>query len=158
MIEIGKNFLFGFSSARQTGRAQKEKYRILADQTEEQARQLRQDYDEKTTYLFRSATEKMRLAQATAQEALAQRQARRAAHGINDLSASAAQDASTQQLAGVLEDSATQRELQTAAAQEENSFKKKWQALLNAAAAYRSSAHKSGRLGSLGRAFISLLK
>lgn len=158
MIEIGKNFLFGLSTAKQTSRAQQEKYKLLADQTDALAQQLRQHYEEKTAYLFRSSTEKMRQIQQAAQAALAQRQARRAAHGVNDQSASAVQDATTTALAAALDTARTQAQLQSAGAQQENTFKAKWQALLQAAADYRRSSRKKGRLGSLGQAFSSLFK
>ncbi len=157
MIEIGKNFLFGLSSAKQNSRVQKEKYRALADQTDELAQQLRQNYEEKTAYLFRTTAEKIRQAQATALSALSARQAQRAAHGAGS-SAAALQDASTTQLAKELATVAEQKELQRSGAEAENTFTRKWQALLQAAADYRRRARKNGRLGSLGQALRSLFK
>ena len=157
MIEIGKNFLVGLASAKQNSRAQQEKYRALADQTDELAQQLRQNYEAQTAYLFRTTAEKMRQAQASALAALAQRQAQRAAHGAGH-SASAQQDASTTSLAGQLAAAAQQQELQRSGAEAENTFKRKWQALLQAAADYRRRARKTGRLGSVGRALSSLFK
>ena len=157
MIEIGKNFLVGLASAKQNSRAQQEKYQALADQTDELAQQLRQNYEAQTAYLFRTTAEKMRQAQASALAALAQRQAQRAAHGAGH-SSSAQQDISTTLLAGQLAAAAQQQELQRSGAEAENIFKRKWQALLQAAADYRRRARKTGRLGSVGRALSSLFK
>ena len=122
MIEIGKKFLFDLASAKQNSRAQQAKYGAWADQTDALARQLRQNYEAQTAYLFRTTAEKMRQAQASALAALAQRQAQRAG------------------------------------AEAENTFKRKWQALLQTAADYRRRARKTGRLGSFGRALSSLFK
>lgn len=156
MIEIGKNFLFGLNRSVSSAHAQKEKYRMLADQTEQSARKLHQDYEEDTAYLFRSASEKMRNTYERAREALAQRQSRRAAHGIGDTSASAADDAQTTQLAQTLDASRVQTQLQAAGSQAEKTFKSKWQALLQAAAAYRRRSRKNDRWSSLAQAVTSL--
>ena len=156
MIEIGKNFLFGLNRSVQSAQAQKEKYRTLADQTEQTAQQLRQAYEENTAYLFRTTTEKMRAAYDRAQHALAQRQARRAANGISDTSASAAEDSKTTQLTQTLDMARTQAQLQTVGAQTEKTFKSKWQALLQAAAAYRRRSRKNDRWSSLAQAVTSL--
>ena len=157
MIEIGKKFLFDLASAKQNSRAQQAKYGAWADQTDDLARQLRQNYEAQTAYLFRTTAEKMRQAQAAALAALAQRQAQRAAHGAGH-SASAQQDVSTTELAGQLAATAQQQALQRAGAEAENTFKRKWQVLLQTAADYRRRARKTGRLGSFGRALSSLFK
>ena len=156
MIEIGKNFLFGLASAKQTARTEKEKYKTQAGQADELVRKLQQDYEDATAYLFRSSAEKIRLANQQAREALARRQARRAAHGVSG--ASSVQDENITQDVTQLTASKEQTQLQHAAAQEENRFKTKWQDLLKTSAAYRIFARKSNARGSLAGAIGSLFK
>ena len=158
MIEIGKKFFWGYQSARQAVRTQAQKNRSLAAQAEEQARALEQQYREQNAYLFRTASEKMRQATQAAQAALAQRQARRAANGVTDRSASSVEEAGQTRLAGQVQNGAVQADLQTQGAAQANTFAQKWQALMQAAHRYRKTAKKSGRLGSWGRALLSLFQ
>ncbi len=158
MIEIGKKFFWGYQTSQQAARNQAQKYRSLAQQTEEQARALEQQYRQQNAYLFRTAAEKMRQATQAAQAALARRQARRAANGVDNRSASALEEAGQTQLSAQLQNSAVQADLQTQGAAQEKTFAQKWQALLQAAHGYRKSAKKSSRLGSVGRALLSLFE
>ena len=156
MIEIGKQFFAGYQSARRSARNQAQKYRSLAAQAEEQAAALEQQYREKNAYLFRTASEKIREATQTAQAALAQRQARRAANGVDNRSASALEDARQTQWGRQLQNNSVQTQLQDQGAQQEKTFAQKWQALLQAAHEQRKTAKKQGRWGSMGRALLSL--
>lgn len=158
MIEIGKKFFWGYSSAQQTARNQAQKYRSLAEQTEEQADALTQDYRANTAYLFRTTAEKMRQATQAAQAALAQRQARRATNGVTAQSASVLEDAGQTRLSRQVQNSTVETDLQFQGAQQEKTFTQKWQALLQAAHGYRKSAKNKGRWGSVGRALLSLFQ
>ena len=158
MIEIGKQFFWGYQRAQQSARSQAQKYRSLAAQTEEQARALPQQYREQNAYLFRTASEKMRQATQTALAALAQRQARRAANGVTDRSASAVEDAGQTRLSAQVQNNAAGADLQTQGAAREKTFAQKWQALLQAAHGYRKSAKHQGAWGSVGRALLSLFQ
>ncbi len=158
MIEIGKNFLSGLTRAQQGYRAQRQKYQLLAGQAAQQAEELRQAHEEKMNYLFRSSSEKLRDAYAQARAALAARQATRAAHGVSDSSSSVLEDKQTLQLTQNLQAHRTQQDLQTAAAQQEKTFKEKWAALWQAVKQYQGKSRKNGRWGSLGQAVTSLFK
>lgn len=158
MIEIGKKFFWGYQSAQQTARSQAQKYRSLAAQNEAQARALEQQYQEQNTYLFRTASEKMRQATQAAQAALAQRQARRAANGVTDHSASAQEEAQQARLSRQVQNNAVQADLQTQGVRQANTFAQKWQALLQAAHGARKASKRTGRLGSVGRALLSLFQ
>ncbi len=154
MIEIGKKFVWGWNNDQHTSRTQAQKYRALAADAQEQARSLEQTYAQNQAYLFRSAAEKLRQTSQAAQAALADQQARRAANG-----GSADTNAALQmQLARQLQDKNVQADLQTQGAAQANHFAQKWQALLQAAHQYRKAAKKGGRLGSLGRALVSLFQ
>ena len=130
----------------------------MAEQTEEQARVLEQDYRANTAYLFRTTSEKMRQVSQAALAALAQRQARRAANGVTDSSASAVEDAGQTRLAEQVQNSVTQTHLQTQGVAQEKTFAQKWQAILQAAHGYRKSAKNKGRWSSVGRALLSLFQ
>lgn len=158
MIEIGKKFFWGYQNAQTAAHNQAQKYRSLASQTEEQVRALEQQYRQQNAYLFRTASEKMRRAAQVAQATLAQRQARRAANGVTDSSASVMEEAEQTRLSGQMQNSAVQASLQTQGAAQEKTFAQKWQALLQAAHGYRKAAKKQGRFGSIGRAFMSLFQ
>lgn len=158
MIEIGKKFFWGYQNAQQAARNQQQKYLSLAQQTEEQARQLEQQYRQQNAYLFRTTSEKMRQATQAAQAALAQRQARRAANGVADSSASALQEDVQTRLSTQAQNNALKADLQTQGAAQEKTFAQKWQALLQAMHGYRKAAKKQGRFGSIGRAFMSLFQ
>ena len=158
MIEIGKKFFWGYSKAQQAAHSQQQKYRSLAAQAEEQARALEQDYRASTAYLFRTAAEKMRQASQTALAGLAQRQARRAANGVTNSSASALTDTQQTQLNTQLQNRATQADLQTQGAQQARTFAQKWQALLQAAHDARKATKRTGRLGNIGQALLSLFQ
>lgn len=158
MIEIGRNFLAGLSNAQQQVRSQKKKYKTLAAEAEEETRSLPLAYQDKMAYLFRTSNERMRLAYNKARQALAARQALRAAHGVNDTSASAAQEGQNVLLNQSLEDLQTRQALQQAASEEEKKFTSRWNALLDTVATYRKMAKKSGKLGAFGRAVVSLFK
>jgi len=158
MIEIGKKFFWGIQNARQTARAEQQKYRSLAAQAEEQARALAQDYRADTAYLFHTAAEKMRQASQAALQSLAQRQARRAANGVSADSASAQEESRQAQFNTQLQNRAVQTDLQAQGAQTQRTFAQKWQALWRAVHEQRKAAKNTGRLGSFGRALLSLFE
>lgn len=156
MIEIGKKFGWALVRAQQTSRTQKEKYNTLADDAQTQMQRLQQAYETQHAYLFRSTAEKVQQAQETARQALAQRQAARAAHGVSGTSASAAEDVQSAQLTRALQQAQAQTQLQTQGAVAQKNFRTRWQQLLQAVRNYRRSARKKSRLGSLGQAVVSL--
>ena len=158
MIEIGKKIFWGYQNAQQAARTQQQQYRSLAAQAEEQARVLEQNYRADTAYLFRTAAEKMRQASQAALASLAQRQARRAANGVENRSASAVTDAQQTQFNVQLQNRATQADLQTQGAQQARTFAQKWQTLLQTAHNARKAAKRSGPWGSIGRALLSLFQ
>ena len=158
MIEIGKKFFWGIQNAQQAARTEQQKYRLLAAQAEDQARSLAQNYRADTAYLFRTSAEKMRQASQAALADLSRRQARRAANGVGNNSASAVADAQQTQLGVQLQHNATQAQLQTQGAKQAQTFAQKWQALWNNVYTQRKAAKNTGRLGSLGRAFLSLFE
>ena len=144
MIEIGKKFFWGYYNAQQAARNQSQKYRSLAEQAQEQGDALEQQYWEKNAYLFRTSSEKIRQASRTALAALAQRQARRAANGVTDQSASALEDVGQTRLSTQVQNNAVGADLQTQGAAHEKTFAQKWQALMQAAHEYRKSAKNKG--------------
>lgn len=158
MIEIGKKFFWGYQNAQQAALSQAQKYRSLATQSEAQARALQQQYQQQNAYLFRTAAEKMRQASQTALAALAQRQARRAANGVTDSSASAVEEEQQARLSGQVQNQAVQADLQTQGAAQEKTFAQKWQALLQTAHEARKASKRTGRWGSVGRALLSLFQ
>ena len=89
MIEIGTGFLNALSAAKQARRTQKDRYQALMTQAEEQAQALREQYAQRTAYLFQTSAEKTRQAYDNARTQLASRQAKWAARGVG-ASASAA--------------------------------------------------------------------
>ncbi len=158
MIEIGKKFVWGYQNAQQSARNQRQKALSLAQQAEEQARALEQEYRANTAYLFRTSAEKMRQASQTALASLSQRQARRAAHGVGVTSASAVEDKQQAQLGEQLVHRAVQTDLQTQGATQARTFAQKWQALWQAAHAARKAAKRGDRFSSVGRALLSLFQ
>lgn len=156
MIEIGKNFLWGLTSAQQTARTRKQTNRTLAKESASAADAAAQDYAEKMNYLFRSAVEKNQLAYERARQQLATQQAKRAANGVAAASSVDTQrDAALQQ---AVQENQTQQNLQSNAAQETQTFQQKWQALLARAAQYRKQAKRKNRLGNFGQALVNLFK
>lgn len=154
MIEIGTGFLNALSAAKQTRRTQKDRYHALMNQAEEQAQALREQYAQRTAYLFRTSAEKTRQAYDNARTQLAGRQAKWAARGITSASAdTVAQQVKQQAQLSAL---SAQQQLQTQAAAQEKSTRSALQKLADAWAMYRRAAAKKGRLGSLGAAFSSL--
>ncbi len=156
MIEIGKNFWWGLSNAKQSARQEKEKNNLLATQAQQQAKALQQAYEEKMEYLFRSATERTQLALDNARKQLALLQAKRAANGVLADSATAVDEKQTADLQQTQQQKQVQQELQTRAAEENNVFERKWNELRQAVTRYRKQARSKGRLGSFGRAVLSL--
>lgn len=156
MIEIGKNFLWGLASARQTTRQEKEKNKLGALQAQQQADALQQAYEEKMNYLFRSSAEKAQLAYENARKQLASLQAKRAANGVSDTSASSLDEKQTYALQQTQNQQQIQAALQEEAAKQTNIFERKWNELREAVAQYRKQAKRTHRLGDLGRAFLSL--
>lgn len=156
MIEIGKNFLWGLASAKQTVRQEKEKNKLGALQAEQQANALQQAYEEKMNYLFRSSVEKTQLAYQNARKQLAALQAKRAANGITDQSASVIDETQTSALQQAQNQQQAQAALQETATQQTTVFERAWNELRNKIADYRKKAKHKNRLGSLGRAIISL--
>ena len=155
MIEIGTGFLNALSAAKQTRRTQKDRYHALMTQAEDQAQALREQYAQRTAYLFRTSAEKTRQAYDTARTQLASRQAKWAAQGITAASSAAtvAQQVKEQAQLSAL---SAQQQLQTQAADQEKTTRSALQKLADAWATYRRAATKKGRLGSLGAAFSSL--
>jgi len=156
MIEIGKNFLWGLADARQNTRQEREKNKLGMLQAQQEADALQQAYEEKMKYLFRSSAERTQLAYENARKQLAMLQAKRAANGISDKSASAVDEKQTSQLQQAQNQQQMQQELQQTAAQQTSIFERKWNELRDAIAQYRKQANRKHRLGSLGRAFLSL--
>ena len=158
MIEIGKKFVWGYQNAQQLARNQRQKALSLAQQAEEQARALEQDYRTNTAYLFRTSAEKIRQTSQAALASLAQRQARRAAHGVSATSASSVEDTQQTRLGKEIENRAVQTGLQTQGAAQARTFAQKWQALWQNAHAARKAAKRGDRFSSLGRALLSLFQ
>ena len=158
MIQIGKNFLLGLSEAQQSNRARHYKYKELALDAQTQAQALQEKYRQRMAYLFRTSNEKMRLAYDNARKELAHYQALRAAHGITEDSASAAEQTQTAAHTQALEAQRMAEDVQNSGAKETNLFQDAWQKLLASAAAYRRKSKQKGSLGSLGQALVSLFK
>ncbi len=158
MIEIGKNFLWGIAQAKQQSRQEKSKYKTLGDQARQEAQALQEAYEQQMAYLFRSSAERTKLAYENARKQLAVLRAKRAANGITDQSASAMDEKQLSQLQQVQTQQQTQADLATAAAQQTNIFERKWKELHSAMTRYYKQSHRKSRLGSLGRALVSLLK
>ena len=156
MIEIGKNFWWGLASAKQSARQKKEQNNLLATQAQQQAEALQQAYEEKMSYLFRSSTERTQLALDNARQQLALLQAKRAAHGVGADSATAADEKQTLALQQAQQQKQAQQDLQARASEESNVFERKWTELRQAVSRYRKQARSKGRLGSFGRAVLSL--
>ena len=156
MIEIGKNFLWGISNAKQMARQEKEKNKQGALQAQQQADALQQEYEAKINYLFRTSAEKTKLAYENARKQLAVLQARRAANGVTDASASAIDEKQTTALQQAQNQKQAHASLQEEASQQTSIFERKWNQLRDAVAQYRKQAKRKNRLGSLGRAFLSL--
>ena len=158
MIEIGKNFLWAVTNARQAAQREREQNKLWAQQAQEQADALQQDYEQKMAYLFRSSAEKTALAYDNARRQLAALQAKRAANGLTGASASALDEKQTSALQQVQEQQRIQENLQTTAAQQDNLFQQQWRALRALVARYGRAAKRKGRLGSLGKAITALFK
>lgn len=156
MIEIGKNFLWGIAKSKQTSKQEKEKNKWGAIQAQQQADALQQAYEEQMNYLFRSSIEKTQLAYENARKQLAALQAKRAANGVTEQSASSIDEKQTANLQQAQNQKQTQRDLQQTAAQQTNVFERKWKELREAAVRYRKQAQRKSGLGSLGRAIASL--
>ena len=155
MIEIGKNFLWGLTNAKQAAQQRKDTNRLGVLQAEQQANAVQQEYEEKMKYLFRSSAEKTQLAYENARKQLAALQATRAANGITDLSASAIDEKQTSALQQVQNQQQTQAVLQEAAAKQTTAFERAWNDLRDKIANYRRKAKYKSSLGSLGRALLS---
>lgn len=158
MIEIGKNFLLGLADAQKRIRTQREQDKAETEENLTRLQALQDTYRKQMAYLFRTTNEKERLAYDTARAALANRQAIRAAHGVTNQSASAVADTQNTSLNQTLESGRTQTALQSQAAEQEKQFKRTWEKLLDKDAFLRRYAKRSGRLGSWGRALVSLFK
>ena len=156
MIEIGKNFLWGLANAKQTARQDKEKNKLSTLQAQQQMDDLQQAYEEKMHYLFRSSAEKTQLAYENARNQLAALQAKRAANGVSNNSASAVDEKQVIALQQAQNQQQAQTALQQAAAQQTTIFERKWNELREAIAQYRKRANRKHHLGSLGQAFLSL--
>ncbi len=156
MIEIGRNFWWGLSNAKQSSRQEKEKNNLLATQAQQQAEALQQAYEEKMNYLFRSSTERTQLALENARKQLALLEAKRAANGLSSDSATAVDEKQMATLQQAQQQKQVQHELQISAAEESNVFERKWNELRQAVLRYRKQARSKGRLGSFGRAVLSL--
>lgn len=157
MIEIASNLASAWNSSWSTQKKQRRQLQHLADTAEEEAEKLRQQYEEKNAYLFRTAAEKTRLAYENARAQLAARQAKWAAQGLTGESASVADAASDIRRQTLSQQASAQAQLQTEAAQNEQEKKTAWQKLLAAASAYRREARKKSRWSALGKALGSLL-
>lgn len=158
MIEIGKNFLWGIAQAKQQARQEKNKYKTLAEQAQQEAQALQQAYEQQMAYLFRSSAERAQLAYDNARKQLAVLQAKRAANGVTDRSASSAEEKQINQLQQTQAQQQAQADLTAAATQQTNIFERKWNELRNAVVNYYKQSRRKSRLGSLGRALTSLLK
>lgn len=158
MIEIGKNFLWALTDAKQQSRQEKKTNSLLLSQIQQQAEQLRQAYEDKMRYLLRSSAEKQQLTYENARQQLAMLNAKRAANGINANSASGIDEIQT----GVLNQTRTAKteaiNLQESAAQEENSFVQAWKGFVQLMGEYRKKMKRHARLGEWGQAFVSLFK
>jgi hypothetical protein len=158
MIEIGKIFLWAVSNAKQIAHQKKEQHKLWAQQAQEQADALAQDYEQKMAYLFRSSAEKTALAYENARRQLAALQAKRAANGLTGESASALDEKQTTALQQAQEQQRMQQTLQVTAAQQNNLFQQQWRALRTLVARYSRAAKRKGRLGSFGKAITALFK
>ncbi|MBR5151335.1 MAG: hypothetical protein IKW71_00680 [Elusimicrobiaceae bacterium] len=158
MIEIGKNFFWGLSNARRSAQQEKNNYTQRALQTQQTAEALQAQYEEQLNYLFRSASEKTQLAYSNARAQLAATQAKRVAHGLAQESASARDEKQTALLQQAQMHQQTQDALQATASQKTRNFQEKWRELGRQIANYRKQAKRKGRLGSFGRAILSLFK
>lgn len=158
MIEIGKNFFTGLTSAQQQARQNKLKNKALTSQVEQELSALQQEYENMMNYLFRSSVEKNQLASQRALAQLAALQAKRAANGIDAGSAFSVDEKQTSALRQQLDQQTLQRQLQQTAAQENATFTQKWQALWQAMQQYRKQARKNRHFSAIGKAFISLFK
>ncbi len=156
MIEIGKNFLWGLANAKQATRQEKERNKQSALQAGQQADALQQAYEEKMNYLFRSSAEKTQLAYENARKQLAALQAKRAANGMSEQSASAVDEKQLSALQQTQQQQKVQTDLQQTASQQTGIFERKWNTLREAISQYNKAAKKKHRLGSLGRAILSL--
>ena len=156
MIEIGKNFLWEIARTKQRTQQEKERNKLGITQAQQQADALQQEYEEKMKYLFRTATEKTQLAYENARKQLAVLQAKRAANGVTNGSASVIDEKQLAKLQSLQQEQKTQTSLQQTASQETNIFERKWNELREAVARFRKQAHRKNGLGSLGRAIVSL--
>ena len=153
MIEIAKTL----ASMGSANRKQRKNYQQLADAAQEEAEKLKQQYEEKTAYLFRSASEKTRLAYENARAQLAAQQAKWAAHGLTAQSASVSQSKADITRLADQEQLQAQDQLQAAAAQNEKDKQTMWEKLWQAVASYRRASNKKSRFGSLGKTLRNLL-
>ena len=158
MIQITTTLASSWAAERSKQRARREKYANLAEQTQEKEDQARAQYEENTSYLFRSSAEKTRLAYEQARAALAAQQAKWAAHGLTGQSATVAEQTAQTQANAQRQAAQEQQTLQTAAAQEEKNYHTLVQKLRAAASAYRRAARHNSRWGSFTQALSTLLK
>lgn len=138
------------------GRTQRNENVYLTAQAQEQAEKIRKQYEEKNAYLFRSAAETTRLAYENARAQLAARQAKWAANGLTDQSASVAEARLDLQNAADRQQAKAQNQLQTEAAQNEQEKNTAWQKFLAAMSAYRKATRKKNGWGSLKKAISTL--
>lgn len=158
MIEIGKNFVWSLGRAKQQSQQERSKYKSLAQQAQQEAQALQQDYEEKMNYLFRSSVERSQLAYENARKQVALLQARRAANGVTDRSASAVDEKQTSTLQQAQAHQQIQADLTQRAVEQTNLFESKWKQLQEAFSSYYKRSKRKSRLGSFGRAIMSLLK
>ena len=156
MIQIGTRFTSAFTQDYQNQRAQQKINAARVLQTDEAVAKLRREQAQQTAYLFRTASEKMRLLYENARAELASRQAKRAANGITDTSESAAVAAQQANQKNELAGGQVQADLQQRAARQEQETAAVLRNLAAQAAAYRRGAAKHGRIHSWGRALLSL--
>ena len=154
MIKIASTLASAW--ARTGQRTQRDNYAHLTAAAQEQAEKIRKQYEEKNAYLFRSAAETTRLAYENARAQLAARQAKWAANGLTDQSASVAEARLDLQHEADQQQAKAQAQLQTEAAQNEQEKNTAWQKLLAAMSAYRKATRKKNGWGSLKKAIGTL--
>ncbi len=156
MIEIGKNFLWDLSRAKQAQHARKQQAQAAAAQATQDMREAAQQHAQQMAYLFRSAAEQTQLAYERAREQLATLQAKRAAQGLG--ASSSVPQLHNAALQQALQETRTQQQLQTAAATQAANFRQKWKEFLSYLAKVRKQAKQKNRLGSVGQAFKNLFQ
>ncbi len=158
MIQITTNLASSWATAHSKNRTRQRKYASLVEKTEQDIEKLRDQYEQNTAYLFRSAAEKSRQAYENARAQLAAQQAQWATHGLTGQSATVAEKNMQVRLQQTQQEKQAQNTLQQAAAQEERNYKTAWQKLREALTFYRRASSKKSRWGSFGEAIGSLFK